>query len=195
MPLEEVLAAVPELRERAVGRAAHGRAHEHELQGHEPVRVLRRPDLRQGHEPARDRPRERGAQHDRCRRDRRRRAVRRRSAGARRPRPRLPRRRGDGRGEAALGRAHSPAIAEACRRLHARPALPRRTSTCSRSSRRYLEIVRERGFRLPGALRGARAAGSASSSARCALRPRADGARATTTCSPRTSSASTGRCG
>ena len=45
MPLEEVLAAVPELRDAPGGRAAHGRADEHELQGHERVRLLRRPDL------------------------------------------------------------------------------------------------------------------------------------------------------
>jgi len=66
---------------RDAGRSARRRTDEHELQGHDTNGLLRRPHRRQGHGPARDRPRKRGAQHARGRRDRRRRTVRRRPAG------------------------------------------------------------------------------------------------------------------
>ncbi len=77
------------------GRAARRRAHQYELQGHDGWgRRLRRSHLGQGHRPARDRPSERGAQHDLGLRVGRRCRVRRVAARARRARPRVhPRRR------------------------------------------------------------------------------------------------------
>ena len=152
--------------------------------------ALRRAHLRQGHGPARDRPRERDPQHDRGGRDRRRRAVRRLPARARRARARVHRRRDDERRDSAPrrpARARSPRRAGGCTPAGGSST----TSTCSRSSAATSSVVRERGFRLPDryvefepqvrALE--RGDARASPSRPC---------RATTTCSPRTSSRSDG---
>ena len=148
MALEDVLEAVPQLRGAPRRRAARRRPHEHELQGHDRRRRVRRPHLRQGHGAARDRPRERDPQHDRGVRDRRRRAVRRRPAGAGRARARVHGRRDDEPESccaAATGSGRSPT---SCRRLHAGRRFLHDFDMFE-IQRGYVEVVRERGFRLP----------------------------------------------
>ena len=133
---------------RARDRDACGRSDQHELQGHDPCRPVRRPHLRQGLRAPRDRPRERGSQHD-CRRGGGRRCPRGRGvAGARRPCPRVPRRRGDGRREAAarrparVGRGGMPAPPSW-------RAVSFATSTCSRSSVRMCGSAPSAAFDFP----------------------------------------------
>ena len=82
---------------------------------------------------------------DRGRRVRRRRRVRRVPAGARRARPRVPRGRGDGADDLRRG-DRLGAIATRCRRLHAGRRFLHDFDMFEIQPR-YLEIVRERGFR------------------------------------------------
>ena len=84
-------------------------------------------------------------------------------------------------------------VADACRRLHG----SRRFSADFDMfviQPGYLEVVRERGFRLPDRYTRLRAAGARRSSRRCASGP-SRRCRATTICSPRTSSTRAGCCG
>ena len=122
-------------------------------------RRVRRPHLRQGHRPARDRPRQRDPQHDRRLGDRRRRAVRRRPAGARRARARVHGRRDDDAGAAAPRR---PARSDRRRRAggSTRAGGSSTTSTCSRSSAATSTSCASAASGLPDALRRVRAAGA-----------------------------------
>ena len=155
---------------RGLRRAARGRADEHELQGRLAARDVRGACLGKGHRDARDRPRERGAQHalrsgDGCRR-----AVRRVGARAGCARARVPGWRGDEPGEApprrpvARSRARMPPPARRRpvlgRLRHVRdPApVPRRRAGTRLPPARPLPRVRATGSRARGG--DARAAGT-----------------------------------
>ena len=73
--LDDVLAAVPELHGATAVEPLAGGLTNTNYKVDDAGRLLRRPHLGQGHRPARDRPRERGAQHALRRGDRRRRAA------------------------------------------------------------------------------------------------------------------------
>ena len=148
MPVEDVLEAVPELRDAREVESLAGGLTNTNYKVTTPGRPLRRSHLRQGHRPARDRSHQRGAQHDRRCRDRRRRAGRRCPAAARRDRLRVPRRRGDGCGETADAATGSSRSRSACRRLHGGRRFLQDFDMFD-IQRGYVRVVQEHGFRLP----------------------------------------------